>query len=63
MLWRAGSVPRPLPPFLRHAELVGRGGIAGRVLPGNPEQGRGVILASHYRELGSHLILARENRT
>jgi hypothetical protein len=36
--------------------------MAGWVLPGNPERGRGVTLASQYRELESHLILARKNR-
>jgi hypothetical protein len=36
--------------------------MADRVLPGGPEQGRGVTLASQSRELESHLILARKIR-
>ncbi len=31
-------------------------------LPGNPERGEDVTLASQYCELESHLILARKNR-
>ncbi len=57
-----GQFPAPSP-LLRYAEPVwGGGGMAGRVLPGNPERGRGVTLASQYRELESHLILARKIR-
>ncbi len=51
--------PSPLPPF-REAGVGGGGGLAGRDLPGDPERGRGVTLASQYRELESHLILARK---
>ncbi len=36
--------------------------MAGRVLPGDPERGRGVTLASQYRELELHLILERKIR-
>jgi hypothetical protein len=36
--------------------------MAGWVLPGDPEQGRGATLASQSRELESHLILERKIR-
>jgi hypothetical protein len=42
MSGRAGSAPRPLP-LHRHTEPVGGGGVAGRVLPGDSERGRGVL--------------------
>ncbi len=61
MLWRAGSAPTPPPlPPSHGAGVGGGGGIAGRVLPGNFERGRGLLW--QYRELESHLILAGENR-
>jgi hypothetical protein len=43
---RAGSLPPPPAPL---AELLGGGGMAGRVLPGDFEQRRGGSLASKPR--------------
>ncbi len=58
-----GSPPPPPPSSVTGSRCGGGGrGMAGRVLPGNPEWGRGVTLASKYREPDSHLILARKNR-
>jgi hypothetical protein len=37
--------------------------MAGRILPGNFERGRGVTLASQFREMKPRLILAEENST
>ncbi len=58
----ASSPPPPPSPPLRGAGMGGRGGIAGRVLPGNSERGRGVTLASLFSRLKLCLILAEENR-
>jgi hypothetical protein len=64
MLWQAWLAPRPLPPFLRYEELAwGRGGdLAGQVLSGISEWGRGVTLASLFSGLRWRLNLAGENR-
>jgi hypothetical protein len=63
MLWRAWLAPHPLPPHLRYTELAwGGGGVAGRVLPGNSERGRGITLASLFGRLEWRLICAGENR-
>jgi hypothetical protein len=58
---RAGSPPPPPSPPSRGAGVGEGGGIAGRVLPGNSERGRGVTLASQFRELEPRLSLAEEN--
>jgi hypothetical protein len=55
----AGPPPtHPPSPPLREAGVGGRGGLAGRVLPGNSEQGREVALASLFSGLGWCLNLA-----
>jgi hypothetical protein len=56
------SFPPPPPPSFRGAGGGRGGGMAGWVLFGYPERGRGVTLASQYHELESHLILARKIR-
>jgi hypothetical protein len=53
---RVGSPPPP--PFSVTRSRWGGGGMAGRVLFGDPKRGRGVALASQSCELESHLILA-----
>ncbi len=63
MYRRAWSVPHPLhPPPLRGAGVGGGGGYGGPGLAWGSWGGRGVTLASQYRELESHLILARKIR-
>jgi hypothetical protein len=61
---RLGWLPAPSPLFsvTRRRRGGGGGGIAGWVLPGNSERGRGVTLASLFCGLRSRLILAEENR-
>jgi hypothetical protein len=58
---RVSFMPPPPPP-LRGAGGGEGGRMAGRVLLGDPERGRGVTLASQSCELESHLILARKIR-
>ncbi len=55
-----GQLPTPSPSSVTRSRWGGGGEMAGRVLFGDPEQGRGVTLASQTRELESHLILARK---